>query len=56
VPVYNLTVEGEHEFFANGILVSNCDGAEYAAWRIVMEDADFADLRLAARRGYGVLV
>lgn len=27
VPVYNLTIEGEHEFFANGILVHNCDGA-----------------------------
>jgi len=26
--VYNLTVEGEHEYFANGVLVSNCD-----AWR-----------------------
>jgi hypothetical protein len=23
-PVYDLTVEGEHEFFANGILVHNC--------------------------------
>jgi len=23
--VYNLTVEGEHEFFANGVLVHNCD-------------------------------
>lgn len=24
-PVYNLTVEGAHEFFANGILVHNCN-------------------------------
>jgi len=24
-PVYNLTVEGSHTFFANGILVHNCD-------------------------------
>jgi hypothetical protein len=23
-PTYDLTVEGEHEFFANGILVHNC--------------------------------
>lgn len=23
-PVYNLEVEGEHEFFANGVLVHNC--------------------------------
>lgn len=28
--VYNLTVDGEHEFFANGVLVSNCDAARYA--------------------------
>lgn len=33
-PVYNLTVEGEHEFIANGIVVHNCD--ELAAW----QDAD----------------
>jgi hypothetical protein len=24
LPVYDLTVEGEHEFFANGHLVHNC--------------------------------
>lgn len=29
--VYDLTIEGSHEFFANGILVHNCD--ELAAWR-----------------------
>jgi phage terminase large subunit len=29
-PVYNLTVDGEHEYFANGILVSNCDAMLYA--------------------------
>lgn len=28
-PVFNLTVEGAHEFFANGLLVSNCDAARY---------------------------
>jgi predicted phage terminase large subunit-like protein len=27
---YNLTVEGEHEFIANGVVVHNCD--ELAAW------------------------
>lgn len=26
-PVYDLTVEGEHEFFANGVLVHNCVAA-----------------------------
>lgn len=30
VPVYNLSVEGAHEFFANGILVHNCDATAYA--------------------------
>lgn len=28
-PVYNITVEGAHEYYANGILVSNCDGFRY---------------------------
>lgn len=30
--VYNLNVDMEHEYFANGILVSNCDATLYA-WR-----------------------
>ena len=30
--MYALSVEGETEFFANGVLVSNCDAALYA-WR-----------------------
>lgn len=29
--VYNITVEGDHEYFANGVLVSNCDNIRYAA-------------------------
>ena len=29
-PVYNITVEGSHDYFANGLLVHNCD--ELAAW------------------------
>jgi hypothetical protein len=28
-PVFNLTVDGAHEFFANGILVHNCDAKRY---------------------------
>jgi hypothetical protein len=27
--VYNLTVDGAHEFYANGILVHNCDALRY---------------------------
>lgn len=30
-PVFNLTVSGAHEFFANGILVHNCDAMRYSA-------------------------
>jgi len=30
-PVYNLTVEGCHEYFANDVLVHNCDGLQYMA-------------------------
>lgn len=29
-PVFNLTVEGRPEYFANGVLVHNCDAARYA--------------------------
>jgi phage terminase large subunit-like protein len=32
--VYNITVEGEHEYFANGILVANCDAMRYIACMI----------------------
>lgn len=28
--VYNLTVDGAHTYFANGVLVSNCDAIRYA--------------------------
>ncbi len=33
-PVYNLTVEGEGEYFANGVLVHNCD---VLAWGVAMQ-------------------
>lgn len=29
MPVYNLTVDGEHEYFANGVLTHNCDALAY---------------------------
>jgi hypothetical protein len=38
-PVYNLTVSGAHEFYANGILVSNCDDLRYFAMRYVRKGA-----------------
>jgi hypothetical protein len=30
-PVYNITVANAHEYYANGILVSNCDTLRYIA-------------------------
>ena len=32
-PVYNLRVEGPHEYFAGGVLVSNCDAMDYLLWQ-----------------------
>jgi hypothetical protein len=31
LPVYNISVSGDHCYFANGILVSNCDALAYQA-------------------------
>ena len=34
--VYDLTVDGEHEFFASGILVHNCvDALRYAVGKLI---------------------
>ena len=48
-PTYNLTVEGEHEFIANCIVVHNCD--ELAAWDYLQETWDQIQfgVRLGAR-------
>jgi intein/homing endonuclease len=35
-PVFNLTVEDTHSFFANGILVSNCDALRYGCYSHAM--------------------
>lgn len=43
-PVYNLTVEGEHEFIAGGVIVHNCD--ELAAWQYAQETWDMAMMGL----------
>ncbi len=40
-PVYNLTVEGQHEFYAEGVLVSNCDASRYGkvnCMRLLVEE------------------
>lgn len=33
-PVFNLTVDGEHEYYANGVLVSNCDALRYVVYAL----------------------
>ena len=42
--VFNITVEEDHEYFANGILTHNCD--ELAAWRYLEEAWDQAMMGL----------
>jgi phage terminase large subunit-like protein len=46
---YNLTVEGEHEYIANGVVVHNCD--ELAAWDYIQDawDQIMLSVRLGAR-------
>ena len=48
-PVYDLTVEGVHEFIAGGVVVHNCD--ELAAWQYAQDTWDMAlmGLRLGHR-------
>jgi phage terminase large subunit-like protein len=41
-PVYNITVEGEHEYFANGVLVANCDALRYAAIMVPWDLSEIA--------------
>lgn len=50
-PVWDLTVAGEHEFFADDLLVSNCTNwlEEIAAWRF-MDDA-WDQMRFGLRTG-----
>lgn len=43
-PVYNLTVDGEHEYFVQGILVSNCDSVDYLTYRLVIDEEEFMDI------------
>ncbi len=51
-PVWNLAVDGNHEYYANGVLVHNCDAMRYACLGV---DKDYGaveappDLALAAK-------
>lgn len=42
--VYNITVEGDHEYFADGVLVSNCDALEYAITYMVLWLRELKDI------------
>lgn len=42
--VYNLTVEGCPEYFANGVLVHNCDQLRYMVMHFDAEDAGWSKL------------
>ena len=46
MPVYNITVEDEHEYFANGILVSNCDSIRYAIHTHHLRNTEFSTVPL----------
>lgn len=49
--VFNLTVEGEPEFFANGVLVHNCRAVAYlATWKFPPVDVDAALADAAAAK------
>ncbi len=41
--VYNLTVEDRHNYYANGILVSNCDSMAYAIGDIIRDEKLFKE-------------
>jgi hypothetical protein len=44
--VFNLTVDGEHEYFADNLLVANCDATRYTVAAIPW---DFSDLELSPK-------
>jgi len=46
--VYNITVETDHEYFANGILVANCDSLRYCTVSIPW---DFSRVMLPENTG-----
>jgi hypothetical protein len=52
-PVYNLTVEGCPEYYANGILAHNCDAMRYAVGWIDQFAAGMAALPPTAGLGGG---
>ena len=51
--VYNIEVEGNHNYFANDVLVANCDEAAYVPEEIIM---DVAMPMLAAKNGTIILI
>ena len=43
--VYDLSIEGQHEFFANGVLVSNCDPVRMIAFFIACNNSAFKHMK-----------
>ena len=43
VPVYNLTVEHDNEYYANGVLVHNCDSLQYLTMGLLKVVSDKED-------------
>lgn len=43
VPVYNLTVEHDNEYYANGVLVHNCDSLQYMSMGLLKVVSDKED-------------
>ena len=49
--VYDMTVNGEHEFFAGGILVHNCiDSIRYAIGPLIKSGKSYGAFRPSGRR------
>jgi hypothetical protein len=43
--VYDISVEGQHEFFADGVLVSNCDGVRMLCYFLASNKRSLRDIR-----------
>lgn len=43
--VYDISVDGQHEFFADGVLVSNCDGVRMLCYFLASNKSSLKDIR-----------
>jgi superfamily II DNA or RNA helicase len=42
-PVYNLEIEGNNNYFAEGVLVHNCHHATAASWRVIADNLGYKE-------------